>query len=388
MRVHWTVHALPVAEPTRLSRSTTSAREVVQVGLTHEDRSGYGEAGVNVYFGQSAARICELLKRLQPAFESVPIPEDLLAALPDLASLVGADLADELAADPGVLAAVDSAVHDLVGQRADLPVFMLAGQESWQPVRTARTIGLRRPADAAAVARRLTARGVDVLKVKVGASDDLRRVAAVRGAAPRAKLLLDPNGAWQPEQAARMLDRLARYDVAAVEQPVPPGTPDQMAWLSARSPIAVIADEDATSIEDIARLAGAVHGVNIQLPRLGGITSALAAIEVARRHGTDVMLGCGVSSSLGIAPAAHLTGYARWVDLDGHLMLAQDPWTGIGGEDGTLRLTKQPGLGVQPAHPSSDDRVRDAERGNNAPDNRVLHPERGQATRGGDLGPW
>lgn len=350
MRVHWEVHALPVAEPTRLSRSTSSAREVVQVELAHEEHSGHGEAAVNVYFGQTSGRIGELLKRIRPALESVSTPEELRSGLPDLTPLLGEDLADELADSPGVLAAVDSAVHDLVGRRAGLPVYNLVGQEGWQPVRTARTIGLRRPADAAAAARRLVARGFEVLKLKVGAADDLRRVAAVRGAAPRARLLLDPNGAWQPQQAARLLDRLARYDVAAVEQPVPPGTPDQLAWLSARSPIAVIADEDARTLGDVARLAGAVHGINVQLPRLGGITCALAAVELARRHGTDVMLGCGISSSLGIAPAVHLTGYARWVDLDGHLMLAHDPWTGIDGQDGVLRLTRQPGLGVQPAN--------------------------------------
>jgi L-alanine-DL-glutamate epimerase-like enolase superfamily enzyme len=350
MRVQWETRALVLAEPIRLSRSTAPAREVVQVELNHEDRSGFGEIAVSVYFGLNAARIGELLKRLRPALESVSTPEDLLAALPGLDVLVGHDLADELAANPGVLAGLDAAVHDLVGRRAALPVFMLTGQQSWQPVRTARTISLRRPAEAASAARRLTARGFEVLKIKVGATDDLRRVAAVRGAAPGAKLLLDPNGAWQPvEHAARLLDRLARYDVAAVEQPVPPGAPDQLAWLSARSPIAVIADEDATSLEDIARLAGVVHGINIQLPRLGGITAALAAIEVARRHGTDVMLGCTVSSSLGIAPAAHLTGYARWVDLDGHLQLAHDSWTGIGGQDGTLRLSMHAGLGLQPA---------------------------------------
>lgn len=110
----------------------------------------------------------------------------------------------------------------------------------------------------------------------------------------------------------------------------------------------VVADEDAATVSDVRRLAGAVAGVNIKLAKCGGITAAREIIDVATGYDMDVMLGCLVTSSLGIAPAVHLTGRARWVDLDGHLLLADDPWTGLGGHDGTLRLAGTPGLGVTP----------------------------------------
>ena len=134
----------------------------------------------------------------------------------------------------------------------------------------------------------------------------------------------------------------------ALEQPIPPGDPDALAWVRERCPAPLVADEDAATAADVRGLAGAVDAVNIKLAKCGGLRPAREIIEVARAGGLDVMLGCLVASSLGIAPAVHLAGQARWADLDGHLLLAYDPFSGIGGEDGTLRLAGVPGLGVVP----------------------------------------
>jgi L-alanine-DL-glutamate epimerase-like enolase superfamily enzyme len=141
--------------------------------------------------------------------------------------------------------------------------------------------------------------------------------------------------------------------VVAVEQPIAPGNPDGLRWIGERTDVPVILDEDVQGPGDVGALAGCAAGVNIKLAKCGGIVPALALIDEAHRAGMDVMLGCLVASSLGIAPAVHLTGYARWVDLDGHLLLAEDPWTGIGGEDGLLRLDDGPGLAVRPVEVTS-----------------------------------
>ncbi|TQM79787.1 L-alanine-DL-glutamate epimerase-like enolase superfamily enzyme [Saccharothrix saharensis] len=330
MKLDWTVYGLHLRSPLRISRSVMARRDAVRVVLEADGVRGHGEVVTSQYYGLDVERITGLLHDLAPVVASCADPGELRALLPEL--------------PPGVLAAVDAALHDLEALRAGVPVHAALGIPQWTDVPTAYTIGIGSVRDAATEAAALAARGFRVLKVKVGAEDDVARVEAVRAAAPDARLVLDPNGGWTAERAVRVVDRLTGVD--ALEQPIPPGRWDELAWLRERCPVPLIADEDAATVADVRALADLVDGVNVKLAKCGGLTAAREVVDVARACGLDVMLGCLVASSLGIAPAVHLTGHARWVDLDGHLLLADDPWTGIGGEDGTLRLTGVPGLGV------------------------------------------
>ncbi|WP_306667805.1 mandelate racemase/muconate lactonizing enzyme family protein, partial [Streptomyces sp. rh34] len=204
---------------------------------------------------------------------------------------------------------------------------------------------------AGAQAGRLARDGFSILKIKAGSpdpEDDLARVRAVRVAAPRARLLLDPNGAWSLRTAERLLPRFAELEIEAVEQPLAPGDPEALARLAEHSLLPIIADEDAVDHDDARRLAGRVQGINVKLAKCGGVTAALRIAELIAGTATELMLGCLTASTLGIAPAVHLADRARWIDLDGHLLLADDPWTGIGGDDGTVRVSRNPGLGVRP----------------------------------------
>ncbi|MFG2193992.1 dipeptide epimerase [Streptomyces sp. NPDC048639] len=345
MRLTLRTTRLELREPLRISRSVMSARDAVWVRVEHRGHHGFGEVVSSAHLGLSADRAVRCLRELAPKLEQFDEPETALSVL-----AAGRLLPPGIPA--GVAAAVDSALLDLVGTSAGAPVHALLGDIAPRPsAATARTIGITDVEHAAAQARTLTAQGFAVLKIKAGAPDpeeDLNRVAAVRDTAPGARLLLDPNGAWPPALTGELLPRLAALGVEAVEQPTPPGDPDSLARLAERSPLPLIADEDATGYEDALRLAGRVHGVNIKLAKCGGVHQALRICEALAGSGTDVMLGCLTASSLGIAPAVHLVGRARWVDLDGHLLLARDPWQGIGGADGTVRAGPRPGLGVTP----------------------------------------
>ncbi|MFD7863660.1 enolase C-terminal domain-like protein [Streptomyces sp. NPDC059783] len=343
MRLTWHIVSLELAEPLRISRSVMARRDAVWVGLQHDGLSGWGEAVSSAYLGLPTERILRHLNAARPAVERLPDPETAWAELAPGGTL-GADL------PAGVLVAVEAAVLDLAGKRAGQPAHQLLGSTAPPAAATARTIGIVAPVPAAAQASRLAAAGFTVLKVKAGSPDpaeDFARVEAVREGAPDADVLLDPNGAWTEELAHALLPRFAALGVTAVEQPVEAGRPDALARVAAASPVPVIADEDAVSYEDAAALAGRVQGINVKLAKCGGVRAALRIHAALLGSGTDLMLGCLTASSLGIAPAVHLVDRARWVDLDGHLLLAADPWSGIGGADGIVRPAPRGGLGVR-----------------------------------------
>ncbi len=334
---------LDLAEPLRISRSTMTSRDAIWLAVEHDGVTGHGEAVTSVYYGLGTASLERLLGAAGAGLARFPDPESALEAL----------WAGELSGrgvPPAVTAAVEAALLDLVGRRAGRPVHRLLGAVRPPVAATARTIGITSLARAAAQARALTASGFGLLKVKAGSpdpEDDVERVRVVRDAAPRARLLLDPNGAWTAARAETLLPRFADLGVEAVEQPLAPGDPEALAALAERAPLPVIADEDAVSLADVRRLAGRVQGVNVKLAKCGGVRAALRIAEVLDGSGTALMLGCLTASSLGLAPAVHLADRARWADLDGHLLLARDPWSGIGGEDGFVRASDRPGLGVE-----------------------------------------
>lgn len=369
MKLTWHTADLRLAQPLRISRSVMARRDAVWAVVEHGGLRGWGEVVSSDHLGLPTVRILHHLAAARAATERFPDPETAWAET-DRPRKGGA----WRGLPPGVLAALEAAVLDLVGKRAGRPAHRLLaadpgaalaagagagtavgpgpGSATGPAAATARTIGITAPAAAAALAAGLAADGFTVLKVKAGHPDpaeDLARVEAVRTAAPGASLLLDPNGAWSEHRARDLLPRFAALGVTAVEQPVAPGNPDSLARVAADSPVPVIADEDAVSYEDAVALAGRVHGVNVKLAKCGGVRAALRIHAALRGTGTDLMLGCLTASSLGIAPAVHLADRARWVDLDGHLLLADDPWTGIGGADGTVRASDRPGLGVRRA---------------------------------------
>jgi L-alanine-DL-glutamate epimerase-like enolase superfamily enzyme len=242
-------------------------------------------------------------------------------------------------------AALDIALHDWVGQRLGIPVYRLLGLDPSRAPVTTFSIGIDTPE----VTRQKTreAAGFPVLKVKVGLETDEPTIEAVRSVTDK-PLRVDANEGWKDKETAiRKIEWLASRGVELVEQPMPAAMLEEAAWVRERSPIPVFADEACLRASSIPPLAGAYHGVNVKIDKAGGLREALRMVHTARACGLQVMLGCMISSSASTTAAAHLSPLVDFADLDGHLLVSNDPWEGVAVRDGRLVLPDRPGLGLR-----------------------------------------
>jgi L-alanine-DL-glutamate epimerase-like enolase superfamily enzyme len=267
--------------------------------------------------------------------EAVPYPrygEDAEGVLAEIAAVRGAietgagrEVLQGLMPAGAARNALDCALWDLEAKRAGVRAWTLAGRERLDPVKTCYTISLGSPEEMAAAAR-LHARR-PMLKLKVGGPDDLDRVEAVRGAAPRARLVVDANEGLTFDDLRRLAPELARLDVQLVEQPLPAA--EDQALEGWASPVPLCADESLHTRAELADCARRYACVNIKLDKAGGLTEALALAAEARGLGLELMVGCMVATSLAMAPALLVAQGARVVDLDGPLLLARDREPGL-----------------------------------------------------------
>jgi L-alanine-DL-glutamate epimerase-like enolase superfamily enzyme len=342
MQLTWSVDRLGLRTPLRISRGATSFKDLVVLELEHDGLVGYGEAAATRYYRQPLDSLLAGLAELRSELSDLADPFAGLAWLDDLAM--------RRPDQPVLLAALDAAMHDWIGKQVWQPVHRLLGLPGG-PFQTAFTLSISSPSEAAAAARVACSLGRRVLKLKVGlptVEEDRALVAAVREAAPDASLYLDANGGWPPDEAPRRLAAVAAFRPALLEQPLAAGHLEELRAMRSTSDVPIFADEDALTAADVPRLWGVVDGINVKLTKCGGIRPALAMIHAARAAHLQVMLGCVVSSSLGMAPSVHLAGLADYLDLDGHLLLEHDPWEGLG-SDTQLRLGGGPGLGIRPS---------------------------------------
>jgi L-alanine-DL-glutamate epimerase-like enolase superfamily enzyme len=240
--------------------------------------------------------------------------------------------------------ALDIALHDLAGKAAGRPVYELLGLSNRLPP-TDFSLGIDAPEAVAERARR--AAGFPSLKIKVGGPDDLATLEAVR-AVYGGPIRVDANTAWTPADAERLLPELVRLGVELIEQPFPARRLDQLARLQEISPLPLVADESCVTIDDLDALVGVVAGVNVKLAKCGGVGAAARMLQRARDLGFRTFLGCMEETSVAIAASAAVASLAEWVDLDGNLLIADDPFEGLE-LDGASRwlLPDRPGLGVR-----------------------------------------
>jgi L-Ala-D/L-Glu epimerase / N-acetyl-D-glutamate racemase len=304
---------------------------VVQVELEHDGYVGRGEAAPVYYRGETTETASAFLSEAAPRLGDDPF------ALEDVLSVPG---------DAAGRSALDAALHDWIGRRLGVPVWRLLGLARRAPV-TSYTLGIDTLEGTRDRARR--AGGFRSLKVKVGGADDLARLEAIREESD-AVLRVDANEGWTLEAARELVPSLVELGVELIEQPFPAADLESfraLRELSPRPPL--IVDEGCQNLADVAAVAGYADGINVKLAKSGGIREALRMVHAARALGLSVMIGCMVESQLGVSPAAQIASLADWVDLDGHLLLADEPFRGLAFEDGAVLPSDAPGLGVEPA---------------------------------------
>lgn len=301
---------------------------------------GLGEGFPSSYYGETPATMAAAFPTLLAA-----IGEPLLTAA-GLAT-AGAAMDEALRWNGAAKCAIDTALHDLAGKLAGLSVAALLGLDGEVPP-TDFTLGLDAPEVVAERAARAIGRApFAALKIKVGRPSDIATLEAVRRVFD-GPIRVDANTAWSPDDAERLLPELVRLGVELIEQPFPARRIDQLARLQERSPLPIVADESAVTIEDLEGLVGAVAGVNVKLAKCGGVGAAGRMLGRARELGFRTFLGCMEETSVGIAASAAVASLADWVDLDGNLLLADDPFDGLElGPDARWVHSGEPGLGIR-----------------------------------------
>lgn len=307
----------PVAGAFTISRGSKTAVDVVVVTLLRGGKQGWGEAVPYARYGETVADAVAALENNRSAISTLPSRQEI------------AKLKLPLAARN----ALDCALWDLECKESGEPAWARAGLPLPKPVTTAFTISLDTPEAMAGAARAAAPR--PLLKIKLGRDGDAERLAAVREAAPRTRLIVDANEGWTAAVLEEMLALCAAHGVELVEQPLPASDDDALRHV--KRPVPVCADESAHGMESLAALLGKYDAVNIKLDKTGGLTPALELARAARAQGLAIMAGCMLATSLAMAPAFLLAQFADWVDLDGPLLLARDRQPAIAYSGGLMQ---------------------------------------------------
>jgi L-alanine-DL-glutamate epimerase-like enolase superfamily enzyme len=325
---------LRLTETFVIARESSDEDDVVQVELRHDGVSGFGEGAPIERYAESVASALAYLEGAASLLGDDPFAlEEIEARLP--------------AGENAARAALDGALHDLQGKLLGVSVRKLLGLPRVGPP-TSWTVWLGDPDEMARRAEKAAQR-FRRLKLKLGGGDglDVERVRAVRAVTER-PLMVDVNEWWSLEEALEALPQLAELRVEYCEQPLRAGD-DGGRTLKERSPIPIYVDEDCHRLGDVAACAEIAHGINIKLAKSGGIREAIRMAHAARALGLGVMLGCMIESGLGIAAGCVVAPLCDHVDLDGNLLIADDPWPGVVFADGVQVPSDRPGLGVEPA---------------------------------------
>jgi L-Ala-D/L-Glu epimerase len=313
------------------SRSTTPG---IQTEIRFEDKVGYGEASMPPYLGESVESVTGFLKLVDlSGFDSPFLVEDILTYIEGLAP-----------GNHAAKASVDIAIHDLAGKLMGQPWYRIWGLDPRKTPNTSFTIGIDSPDVVREKVRE--AAQFRILKVKLGQKNDREMIETVRSETDR-PICVDVNQGWTDRNMAlEMIHWLKEKGIVFVEQPMRKESVDDIAWLTANSPLPVIADEAVQTVADLKKIDGVYNGINIKLMKCGGMHAAYTMISMARAMNLKVMIGCMTETSCAVTAAAQLSPLVDWADLDGNLLIDNDLFEGLKIKDGKIILPDLPGIGI------------------------------------------
>jgi len=334
LTLRFTPYTLQLKHAFTLSTSSRTTTPVMLTEIEYDGVTGYGEASMPPYLGESQESVSKFLSLLNLSQFKDPF------LLIDILEYIDGIMTGNFAAK----ASVDIALHDLIGKLVGEPFYRLFGLNPHKTPLTSFTIGLDTPE---IIKQKVAEAGpYKILKIKLGRDNDREMVEVIKSQTDK-PLCVDVNQGWTDRnKALEMAVWLKEIGVLFLEQPMPKEMKDDIAWLTQRSPLPVIGDEAIQNISDLLNNRDIYSGINIKLMKCGGLNSAMKMINMARAFGMKVMIGCMTETSCAVSAAAQLSPLADWCDLDGNLLINNDPFTGVEIVDGKITLPERSGIGV------------------------------------------
>lgn len=339
MKLSYEIKQLNLRHTWTIARNSSDFKQNVFVKLEKDGIVGIGEAAPNVRYDETPESTIEVLKKAVPLFANAD-PFKFVELGYDIQGLCERQTAGKCA--------LDIALMDWVGKALEQPLYRLWGLDPEKSPLTSFSIGIDTPEVMAEKTKE--AEPYKILKVKVGKPEDEEFIKAVRSVAPYKPIRVDANEGWTDKDVAiRKIEWLVENGVEFIEQPMPSHMLEETRWLRDRSPVPIIADEAVKSARDIPTLAEVYDGINIKLMKSGGLQEALRMIWLAKSLGMKIMIGCMIESSVAITAAAQLCSLIDYADLDGNLLISNDPYVGATLADGHVVVNDKPGIGVREA---------------------------------------
>jgi L-alanine-DL-glutamate epimerase-like enolase superfamily enzyme len=335
MKLTFKPYTLELKHTFTISTNSRTSTPVVLTQIEHDGIAGYGEASMPPYLGESHETVEKFLSKIDLEQFKDPFQID------DILNYVDSIEYKNTAAK----ASVDIALHDLVGKLLEQPWYKIWGYNKSSTPDTTFTIGI----DTEEIIKQKVkeADEFNILKIKLGSKDDKKLIQTIREVTNK-PLAVDANQGWTDKEAAiDLIHWMKEQNVRMVEQPMPKEKMDEIAWLTAKSPLPIFADEGVQRLPDVIKAKGVYSGINIKLMKCTGLREAHKMLELAKALELEIMIGCMTETSCAISAASQLAPQVEWADLDGNLLIKNDPFSGTKIIDGKIMINDNPGIGLE-----------------------------------------